>query len=378
MGLIMKHYPQESKLQSTRTILPEDKQGMSLEQSDFMTISLQDIGDEPELKETTVQVMPNIVSNRNKKPNKIIKNQKDKEIKQVKVQKSNNINNSKASLHAKNVAHRILDKWGIDDATAAAITATGYVPFDAKKNISHNIRSGRQKKENTQSTQEIWQQTYHAPYQPIVSESITEKTKKTTKSNKKSKSKNKNNVALAVQSFIQTEEKNIFKQQHVAAEIHSANKAVARLFHSQRSEPESQISDEKKPFVAQTHHTISTEELKAVLLPNQDENTHLPTSRGKNLKTIKNLKSKNKIRLPARVRKASATKAVEALRWAVEHNPNKSKNKKQTAKNTPLELQHIDKNEKPFVEQTHHPISTEELQAVVLETDKQGTASNEI
>ncbi|MBP5790227.1 MAG: hypothetical protein J6W29_08355, partial [Neisseriaceae bacterium] len=62
----MKHNSTDGRRTSTRTILPEDKQGMSLEQSDFMAISLQEIAEAPLAEEPAVSPMPNIISPRKK------------------------------------------------------------------------------------------------------------------------------------------------------------------------------------------------------------------------------------------------------------------------------------------------------------------------
>lgn len=366
----MKHFSNEGRLLSTRKILPEDKQGMSLEQSDFMAISLQEIGGEPVQEEPAVQVMPNIVSNRDKKSNK-----NQQEIKKEKIIQKNQENkqdkpkHSKANPNAGSVAHRVLDKWGIDRKTAAAMTAAGYAPFDAQKNMPKNIRSGRQKKENTQAAEEMLQQTFQAPYQPIEDPEpkpvVPEKSKKVAKNNKKSKTKaKKGSASQAVESLKWAVENSPAKQQRrISADIQSADKAVAKLFRSQRQMPPLQpMGEDELPLVEQKHHTISAAELKAALLPNQEE-----ISRNKGLKAVKLPKPKTKIKLPERKNKASAVQAVEVLRWAVEHNPNKSK--RQPEKPMPP-LKPMDEDEKPLTEQTHHPISAAELQAVAIDEER--------
>lgn len=375
----MKHYPKEGKATSTRAILPEDKQGMSLEQSDFMAISLQEIGGEPVQEKPAAPAMPNIASNRSKKSDK---NQKDKEIKAEKITQptpkeiqenkketpKTTPKHSKANPNAGSVASRVLEKWGIDRAAAEKITAAGYAPFDAGKTIPKNIRSGRQKKENTQTAEKMLQQTFQAPYQPIDDPEpkpiAIEKPKKAAKNTKKSKTKAKKGSATrAVESLKWAVENSPAKQQRISADIQSADKAVARLFRSQRETPPIEpVGEKEKPFVKQTHHTISTAELQAVLLPNQEE-----ISRQKTLKAVKLPKTKTKIKLPERKNKASAVQAVEALRWAVEHNPDKPK--RQPEKSMPP-LKPMEEDEKPFVEQTHHPISVEELQAVSLDEER--------
>lgn len=366
----MKQFSNEGRLLSTRKILPEDKQGMSLEQSDFISISLQEIGAEPEplQEEPAVQVMPNIVSHRDKKFNKNQQHIKEEKIIQKNQEnKQDKPKHSKANPNAGSVAHRVLDKWGIDRKTAAAMTAAGYAPFDAQKNMPKNIRSGRQKKQDTQAAEKALQQTFQAPYQPIQPKPVVpEKPKKAAKNNKKSKTKaKKGSASQAVESLKWAVENSPAKQQRrISADIQSADKAVAKLFRSQRQMPPLKpMGDDELPLTEQPHHTISAAELKAALLPNQEE-----ISRNKGLKAVKLPKGKSKIKLPERKNKASAVQAVEALRWAVEHNPDKPK-RRQPEKTMPP-LQPMSEDELPLTQQTHHPISAAELQAMAIDEER--------
>ncbi|MBO7380392.1 MAG: hypothetical protein J6U05_01820 [Neisseriaceae bacterium] len=388
----MKHNSADGRRTSTRTILPEDKQGMSLEQSDFMAISLQEIAEAPLAEEPAVSPMPNIISPRKKakkeskeiqevniKKEEIkekIKEEKPKEIKELKKEETPN-KHHKANPNASSVANRVLEKWGIDRKAAEKITAAGYAPFDAQKNMSKNIRSGRQKKENTQTAEKMLQQTFQAPYQPLDDPEpkpiAIEKPKKAAKSTKKSKNKaKKGSASLAMESLKWAVENSPAKtQRNISADIHSADKAVAKLFRSQRQKKPAvlPINKDETPVAQANTHSILSDEVKAAILPNTNQNKGLRA-----VKTpikLRNTSRDIKIKLPERKNKASAVKAVEALRWAVEHNPDKPK--RPAEKVAMPELKPMEDDEKPFVEQTHHPISAEELQAIAIdkEVDKE-------
>ena len=388
----MKHNSTDGRRTSTRTILPEDKQGMSLEQSDFMAISLQEIAEAPLAEEPAVSPMPNIISPRKKakkeskeiqevniKKEEVkekIKEEKPKEIKELKKEETPN-KHHKANPNAGSVANRVLEKWGIDRKAAEKITAAGYAPFDAQKNMSKNIRSGRQKKENTQTAEKMLQQTFQAPYQPLDDPEpkpiAIEKPKKAAKSTKKSKNKaKKGSASLAMESLKWAVENSPAKtQRNISADIHSADKAVAKLFRSQRQKKPAvlPINKDETPVAQANTHSILPDEVKAAILPNTNQNKGLRA-----VKTpikLRNTSRDIKIKLPERKNKASAVKAVEALRWAVEHNPDKPK--RPAEKVAMPELKPMEDDEKPFVEQTHHPISVEELQAIAIdkEVDKE-------
>lgn len=388
----MKHNSTDGRRTSTRAILPEDKQGMSLEQSDFMAISLQEIAEAPLAEEPAVSPMPNIISPRKKakkeskeiqevniKKEEVkekIKEEKPKEIKELKKEETPN-KHHKANPNASSVANRVLEKWGIDRKAAEKITAAGYAPFDAQKNMSKNIRSGRQKKENTQTAEKALQQTFQAPYQPLDDPEpkpiAIEKPKKAAKSTKKSKNKaKKGSASHAMESLKWAVENSPAKtQRNISADIHSADKAVAKLFRSQRQKKPAvlPINKDETPVAQANTHSILPDEVKAAILPNTNQNKGLRA-----VKTpikLRNTSRDIKIKLPERKNKASAVKAVEALRWAVEHNPDKPK--RPAEKVAMPELKPMEDDEKPFVEQTHHPISAEELQAIAIdkEVDKE-------
>lgn len=365
----MKDYQNKGKPTSTRAILPEEKQGMSLNNLDFVSISLQEIDEIPQSVDMpAVQPMPNIISPRKQTGEK---------------------GKSKANPNAAAVADKVLKKWGIDRKTAQELM-NAHLPLSDIK-LSPTVQKGRQssakkvdkplkidktekiekvkKLENTSKTpsENILKETYQASYEPITPKTQPEKPKKSSKNNKKEKNKAKNKAKgsanLAKESLQWAVENSPAKQQRrISADIQSADKAVAKLFRSQRKMPPLQpMADDELPLVEQPYHTISADELQAALLPEQSKPHHKP------LKAVKLPKPKTKIKLPERKNKASAVQAVEALRWAVEHNPDKPQ---RTPKSSADELNAMEDNKKPFVKQTHHPISAEELQEIELKEKK--------
>lgn len=363
MGEVVKDYQQTGKRSTTRNILPEEKQGMSLNNLDFLSISLQEIDEIPQSVEMpAVQPMPNIISPRKATGSK---------------------GKSKANPNAAAVADKVLKKWGIDRKTAQEMM-NAHLPLSDIK-LSPTVQKGRQstakktekplKVEKTEKTEKlektskttsenILKQSYQASYEPIATKTQPEKTKKSSKNSKKEKNKAKANkpkgsANLAKEALQWAVDNSPAKQQRrISADIQSADKAVAKLFRSQRKMPPLQpMGEDELPLVEQPHHTITVAELKAALLPNQEEISR--NNRG--LTAVK--LPKTKIKLSERKNKASAVQAVEALRWAVEHNPDKPKRQPEKPMH---ELKPMGEDEKPFVEQTHISISVEELQALEL------------
>ncbi|MBQ9725480.1 MAG: hypothetical protein IJV56_09120 [Neisseriaceae bacterium] len=190
----MKDYQNKGKPTSTRAILPEEKQGMSLNNLDFVSISLQEIDEIPQSVDMlAVQPMPNIISPRKQTGEK---------------------GKSKANPNAAAVADKVLKKWGIDRKTAQELM-NAHLPLSDIK-LSPTVQKGRQssakkvdkplkidktekiekvkKLENTSKTpsENILKETYQASYEPITPKTQPEKPKKSSKNNKKEKNKAKN------------------------------------------------------------------------------------------------------------------------------------------------------------------------------------------